>query len=87
MRVIALQVAAGNQLFHIVVDNDEIATQITGHLKSENGGRATFIPLNRLNPQELTCVSLSMRSLLSLLDSCRRRVRLLDVLMGKHRQT
>jgi structural maintenance of chromosome 3 (chondroitin sulfate proteoglycan 6) len=51
-----VQVAAGNQLFHIVVENDEIATRITGLLREENGGRATFIPLNRLHPQDTTCV-------------------------------
>ena len=41
------QVSAGNQLFHMVVDNDEIATKITGLLAKEKAGRVTFIPLNR----------------------------------------
>ncbi len=43
--------AAGNQLFNIVVDTDEIATKLTGIMNREKSGRATFMPLNRLNPE------------------------------------
>lgn len=45
------QVSAGNQLFHVVVDNDDVATRITALLTAEKAGRVTFIPLNRINPQ------------------------------------
>lgn len=45
------QVSAGNQLFHVVVDNDDVATRITALLTQEKAGRVTFIPLNRINPQ------------------------------------
>ena len=45
------QVSAGNQLFHVVVDNDDVATRITALLTEQKAGRVTFIPLNRINPQ------------------------------------
>lgn len=44
----AIEVTAGNSLFHVVVENDEISTQIIRHLNSLKGGRVTFIPLNRV---------------------------------------
>ena len=43
--------SAGNQLFHVVVDNDDVATRITALLTEQRAGRVTFIPLNRINPQ------------------------------------
>lgn len=44
----AVEVTAGNSLFHVVVENDDISTQIIKHLNSRKGGRVTFIPLNRV---------------------------------------
>ncbi|GLU19081.1 hypothetical protein SLE2022_353480 [Rubroshorea leprosula] len=44
----AVEVTAGNSLFHVVVESDEISTQIIKHLNSLKGGRVTFIPLNRV---------------------------------------
>ncbi|KAJ4768644.1 Structural maintenance of chromosomes protein [Rhynchospora pubera] len=44
----AVEVTAGNSLFHVVVESDDISTQIIRHLTSEKGGRVTFIPLNRV---------------------------------------
>lgn len=44
----AVEVTAGNSLFHVVVENDDISTQIIKHLNSLKGGRVTFIPLNRV---------------------------------------
>lgn len=35
-------------LFHVVVETDEISTQVIRHLNAEKGGRVTFIPLNRV---------------------------------------
>lgn len=32
----------------MVVENDEISTQIIRHLNAQKGGRVTFIPLNRV---------------------------------------
>uniref|UniRef100_A0A7N0UY74 Structural maintenance of chromosomes protein n=1 Tax=Kalanchoe fedtschenkoi TaxID=63787 RepID=A0A7N0UY74_KALFE len=48
----AVEVTAGNSLFHVVVETDEISTQIIRHLNAQKGGRVTFIPLNRvINPR------------------------------------
>lgn len=44
----AVEVTAGNSLFHVVVEDDEISTQIIRHLNAQKGGRVTFIPLNRV---------------------------------------
>lgn len=44
----AVEVTAGNSLFHVVVDTDETSTKIIRHLNSLRGGRVTFIPLNRV---------------------------------------
>ncbi|KAK3408344.1 structural maintenance of chromosomes protein 3 [Eucalyptus grandis] len=46
----AVEVTAGNSLFQVVVENDEISTRIIRHLNSLKGGRVTFIPLNRVKP-------------------------------------
>ena len=47
----AVEVTAGNSLFHYVVDNDETATKILEVLQKERSGRVTFMPLNRLRPR------------------------------------
>ncbi|KAG0461192.1 hypothetical protein HPP92_021489 [Vanilla planifolia] len=49
----AVEVTAGNSLFHVVVATDEISTRIIRYLTSEKGGRVTFIPLNRVNVQHV----------------------------------
>lgn len=43
-----------NSLFHVVVQNDDISTQIIRHLNSLKGGRVTFIPLNRVKAPHVT---------------------------------
>ncbi|XP_057782124.1 structural maintenance of chromosomes protein 3-like [Salvia miltiorrhiza] len=50
----AVEVTAGNSLFHVVVENDDISTQIIGHLNSQKGGRVTFVPLNRVKAPHVT---------------------------------
>lgn len=40
-------------LFQIVVDNDETATKILDVMIKEKSGRITFMPLNRLKPQNV----------------------------------
>lgn len=44
----AVEVVAGNSLFHYVVDNDDTATKVMEILNKERAGRVTFMPLNRL---------------------------------------
>ncbi|KAK7276549.1 hypothetical protein RIF29_17691 [Crotalaria pallida] len=50
----AVEVTAGNSLFHVVVENDLTSTQIIRHLNSQKGGRVTFIPLNRVKAPRVT---------------------------------
>ncbi|MFN3926322.1 MAG: chromosome segregation protein SMC [Pseudanabaenaceae cyanobacterium] len=45
---LALEIAAGNRLAFIVVEDDLIASQGIELLKQERAGRATFLPLNKL---------------------------------------
>lgn len=49
----AVEVTAGNSLFHVVVETDEISTQIIRHLNALKGGRVTFIPLNRVKAPQV----------------------------------
>ncbi|CAM6125245.1 unnamed protein product [Calypogeia fissa] len=44
----AVEVTAGNSLYHVVVENDDISTRIIRYLSQQKGGRVTFMPLNRL---------------------------------------
>lgn len=48
----AVEVVAGNSLFHIVVDNDETASAVMDELVREKAGRVTFMPLNRIHPKD-----------------------------------
>ncbi|KAH7652123.1 Structural maintenance of chromosomes protein [Dioscorea alata] len=50
----AVEVTAGNSLFHVVVDNDEISTRIIRYLTAEKGGRVTFIPLSKVKVPHVT---------------------------------
>nr|TKR98565.1 TITAN7 family protein [Populus alba] len=50
----AVEVTAGNSLFHVVVEDDNISTQIIRHLNALKGGRVTFIPLNRVKAPRVT---------------------------------
>lgn len=49
----AVDVVAGNSLFHIVVDTDETATKILAVMNKEKLGRVTFMPVNRIRPRPL----------------------------------
>ena len=44
----AVEASVTNQLFHVVVDNDDVASKIIEYLNKEKAGRVTFLPLNRL---------------------------------------
>ncbi|XP_057441576.1 structural maintenance of chromosomes protein 3-like [Lotus japonicus] len=50
----AVEVTAGNSLFHVVVESDDKSTEIIRHLNSQKGGRVTFIPLNRVKAPHIT---------------------------------
>ena len=44
----AVEVAAQNALFHVIVDTDATAARLMEHLEKKKLGRVTFMPLNRL---------------------------------------
>jgi len=55
---IALEVAAGNRMQAIVVDTDADAAEAIEYLKRRKGGRATFLPLNKMKePRRLENLS------------------------------
>ncbi|ELS34621.1 MULTISPECIES: chromosome segregation protein SMC [Pseudanabaena] len=45
---LALEICAGGRLGNLVVENDEVAAEAISLLKRERAGRATFLPLNKL---------------------------------------
>ena len=45
---LALEIAAGNALNFIVVENEDDAVRAINYLKQIKGGRATFLPLNKI---------------------------------------
>ncbi|KAJ7109178.1 RecF/RecN/SMC [Mycena epipterygia] len=49
---IAVELTAGNSLFHVVVDSDETASKVLDVMLKEKTGRVTFMPLNRLKPTQ-----------------------------------
>ena len=49
----AIESILQNALQHIVVDTSETAVKMIEFLKSNNGGRATFIPLSSINEKEV----------------------------------
>ncbi|KAH0832217.1 RecF/RecN/SMC [Lanmaoa asiatica] len=52
----AIELTAGNSLFHVVVDTDETASKVLDVMLKEKTGRVTFMPLNRLKPKPPTSV-------------------------------
>jgi structural maintenance of chromosome 3 (chondroitin sulfate proteoglycan 6) len=62
----AVEVAAQNSLFHVIVDTDETAAHLMTQLERRKLGRVTFLPLNQLHvddradqyPQSTDCAPL-----------------------------
>ena len=50
---VAIETALGAAMQNIVVENDNDAKQAIKYLKSTDGGRATFLPINTIKPREL----------------------------------
>ena len=50
---VAIETALGAAMQNIVVETDEDAKQAIRYLKSTDGGRATFLPLNTIKPRKL----------------------------------
>jgi len=50
----AVEVTAGNRLFHHIVDSDKVGTQILKEMNRQKlPGEVTFMPLNRLNVKDI----------------------------------
>ncbi|KZO92322.1 structural maintenance of chromosome protein 3 [Calocera viscosa TUFC12733] len=49
----AVEVTAGNSLFHVVVDNDETARKVVEVMNKERTGRLTFVPLSKLKSKHI----------------------------------
>lgn len=49
---VAIETALGNALQNIVVENENDAKRAINHLKSNNGGRATFLPVSSIKPRD-----------------------------------
>jgi chromosome segregation protein len=49
----AVEIAAGSRLGYIVVEDDTIASMAIKLLKQQRGGRATFLPLNKIKSPRL----------------------------------
>lgn len=49
--VVALETAIGPRLGHIVVNDDQVAQDCIEFLKANQAGRATFVPLNKIQAQ------------------------------------
>jgi structural maintenance of chromosome 3 (chondroitin sulfate proteoglycan 6) len=49
----AVEVAAGNSLFHVIVDTDATAALLMKELEKKKAGRLTFLPLNQLRDEQI----------------------------------
>jgi chromosome segregation protein len=50
---LALEIAAGGRMGNLVVNDDGVAARAIELLKQKRGGRATFLPLNKINAQSI----------------------------------
>jgi chromosome segregation protein len=64
---LALEIAAGGRLGNLVVTDDGVASRAIELLKQKRGGRATFLPLNKINPQFLN-ENAALRATLGFID-------------------
>ena len=64
---LALEIAAGSRLGQVVVEDDSIAAAGIALLKQRRVGRATFLPLNKINPPRPQDVH-SLRSVRGFID-------------------
>jgi structural maintenance of chromosome 3 (chondroitin sulfate proteoglycan 6) len=64
----AVEVAAQNALFHVIVDSDATAARLMKRLETERLGRVTFLPLNQLHVPSVTYPE--SRDIIPLLSTC-----------------
>lgn len=66
----AVEIAAGNSLFHVIVDTDDTASRLMNRLENQKLGRVTFLPLNRLRVDDVVKVPDRSSDVRSMLDLC-----------------
>jgi len=66
----AVEVAANNSLFHVIVDNDNTASKLLTRLEKHRLGRVTFLPLNRLRVDSMPEIPDGNTDVRSMLDIC-----------------
>lgn len=64
----AVEVAAQNALFHVIVDSDATAARLMKRLETERLGRVTFLPLNQLHVPNVNYPE--SRDIVPLLSTC-----------------
>ncbi len=81
----AVEVAAQNALFHVIVDTDATAARLMKRLETDRLGRVTFLPLNQLHTPEIKYPD--SRDIVPLLRTCirfdRRLQRAMEHVFGK----
>ena len=66
----AVEMAAQNALFHVVVDTDATAARLMQRLENDKLGRVTFLPLNQLHVSDQTMYPPNTTDVVPLLDEC-----------------
>ena len=56
---LALEMAAGGRIKHVVVEDDKVAEKCINHLKKSKAGSATFLPLNKIKSRPISNKSLA----------------------------
>lgn len=66
----AVEIAAQNSLFHVIVDNDQTAARLLTRLEDGKLGRVTFLPLNQLRIDHVKYPEESNKDVRPLIDLC-----------------
>ncbi|TXK88284.1 chromosome segregation protein SMC, partial [Parageobacillus sp. SY1] len=56
----AMEIALGGAMQHIVVENEEVARKAIHYLKAHAYGRATFLPMNVMQPKTISSEQLAL---------------------------
>ncbi|MDY6774007.1 MAG: AAA family ATPase [Candidatus Nanohaloarchaea archaeon] len=51
---VAIETAAGKRMQNVVVEEQDVAVECVNHLKQNNIGRATFLPLDKVSPRRMS---------------------------------
>jgi len=65
---IAVEVAAGNNLFNMLVRDDRVASNIVGHVRRQRKGKVECTPIARINPSKRALPELNIDDAVPLAD-------------------